>query len=69
MHFGYEPDRNDSTNQEGWFLFRNSYGSGGFASNWQVDGGSPKAPTGGYGHIRTSDVDKYCWEYMYRKSF
>lgn len=52
----------------GWFVFRNSYGIDGFASDQETDQTEPVAPAPGYGTISAHDVDRYCWEYLARSS-
>lgn len=52
--------------QGGMFLFRNSHGKR-FASQ---NKGSTRIPAGslgvGYGMISARDVDRFCWDYLYR---
>lgn len=51
----------------GYFLFRNSYGTDGFAAEAPTDGLENKKPAPGYGMISVRDVDRYCWEYLTRR--
>lgn len=59
----------DSPNDNpGWFLFRNSIGSDGFAKSAPKNGLSSFQPAPGYGRISAHDVDRYCWEYLSRSN-
>ncbi len=61
---GYVPPADPADETEGWFLFRNSYGTrlfGRYAKDF------PENPNGGlpgYGFISARDVNLYCWEFL-----
>ncbi|SMX28389.1 hypothetical protein TRP8649_02509 [Pelagimonas phthalicica] len=61
---GYE---RDEATGKGWFVFRNSFGSFGFSADRDDDDLLPIAIARGYGYISSDDVDRYCWELMYRQ--
>lgn len=63
---GFVPPETGAPDDSGFFIFRNSFGIHDFAldaGRWRC-GASPITP--GYGIISMADVDRYCWEYMYR---
>lgn len=66
---GYTPNDHDPADNHGWFLFRNSYGATGFSKYWKWDTFAPISPAGGYGHVSARDIDRFCWEYMFRVSY
>ena len=51
----------------GWFIFRNSLGPYRFARDAKITARPPASPLPGYGLISAADVDRYCWEYLYRE--
>lgn len=64
---GFVPPKTDHESDRGLFIFRNSFGIHDFAldaGRWRC-GAWPTEP--GYGIISPADVDRFCWEYMYRK--
>ena len=66
---GFIPSDDETINAggpRGYFKFKNSYGAFGFARDRALDATPPSSPARGYGIISTDDVDRYCWEYMYR---
>jgi hypothetical protein len=60
---GYEPG---TAPGEGWFLIRNSFGPFGFACDRDMDNLPPRSVARGYGYISEQDVDRYCWEMLFR---
>ena len=65
---GFVPDSSDATGRLGWFFFRNSYGSHSFGRDAGETPTPPNSPVPGYGMISTADVDRYCWEYLFRRA-
>lgn len=62
---GYEP-RPGGAELSGWFVFRNSFGPHAFAAEIDRDPAQPRAPAAGYGLIAAADVERWCWEYLFR---
>lgn len=62
---GYKQD--PSSTDDGWFLFRNSWGRR-FAHMFDLGEvvGRPEVPGRGYGYISKDHVDELCWELMFR---
>jgi len=50
-----------------WFIFRNSLGEE-FGRDVDESNAEPRPWANGYGMILSNDVDRYCWEYMFRAS-
>lgn len=63
---GMQINEQGTTENPGWFLFRNSYGVDLFAKEQYRDDLPPIALAPGYGTISAYDVDRYCWEYLIR---
>lgn len=51
----------------GWFIFRNSLGPYRFARDANITARPPASSLPGYGLISAADVDRYCWEYLFRE--
>ncbi|MDG1531169.1 MAG: hypothetical protein P8Q99_07425 [Paracoccaceae bacterium] len=60
------PDTQNPEDENGWFVFRNSYGAFSFGRDALQRKSRPYIPAPGYGIIKASDVERYCWEYLYR---
>lgn len=63
-----ETGRAIEPNNPGWFIFRNSLGQHRFARDAVITAVPPASSLPGYGLISAADVDRYCWEYMFRKA-
>ena len=62
---GFVPD---GSGRHGTFVFRNSLGDRDFAWWAEDENRCPEVPgLRGYGTISSQDVDRYCWEYMFRR--
>lgn len=61
---GYEPRTPNLL--DGWFVFRNSYGTRNFGAEVAQDARLPRAPAPGFGLIAATEVDRWCWEYLFR---
>lgn len=61
---GYLPG--NTIGDDGWFVFRNSYGADIFGRDVADAVGRIAPPARGYGIISASDVEFYCWEFLYR---
>lgn len=59
---GYQ--RRSTDRLDGWFVFRNSFGTEAFARDRETDCRTPRAPAPGYGLIPVVDVERWCWEYL-----
>ena len=55
---GFVPDADETTG--GYFIFRNSWGTGAFGRRLPVRGSH--APERGYGQISATYVEKFLWE-------
>lgn len=60
------PETQNPEDENGWFVFRNSYGAFSFGRDALRRKSRPYIPAPGYGIIKASDVERYCWEYLYR---
>lgn len=60
---GYIPG---GSHDDGVFVFRNSFGAIDFGSDAMHLRCGPVPAWRGYGVLSAADVDRYCWEYMYR---
>lgn len=61
---GYEP--RSPGRLDGWFVFRNSYGTRAFGADAAQDARLPRAPAPGFGLIAAAEVERWCWEYLFR---
>lgn len=61
---GYEPGGPDG--HRGWFVFRNSYGTHGFAHEVDRETRMPRSPAPGFGLISADDIEDWCLEYLHR---
>lgn len=61
---GYAPQSDDRI--DGWFMFRNSYGTRVFAREADRDSRTPRALAPGYGLIPATQVERFCWEFLIR---
>ncbi len=65
---GFVADQSDNpSNNSGWFAFRNSLGRHRFARDAKPNAKPPASSLPGYGLISSADVDRYCWEYLFRE--
>ncbi len=63
---GYVDDPQPSAPDFGWFIFRNSYGERLFGCDVEESPLATRGPMRGYGVISSTDLEAYCWEYLYR---